>query len=243
VRHWPEISRTQLAEIFAEHTGYLGNRRAGLGSETASTRQQDGDQAGPIGKPAPPDVRRSSRVALDTNSANASPLASAKALLVTSRAPGAVVLKNRSKRGHRRLSSRSVEVGIVGAACCRPGLRKLPGNAGKHFLPPKRQRHSSPLSPVEKAMTRAYNQAVDATKRTRRILSAIVTKPKGLINVGAKCPVPQRKRTASKLLDMKPRCKVAGIDPTAGAFQSRQISKPRAKRPAPVIAGRNPRKR
>jgi hypothetical protein len=174
-------------------------------------------------------------------------LASAKALLVTSRpAPGAVVLKNRPKRGlnsHRRLSSKSVEGRRIGAACCRPGLRKQPGNAGKHFLPPKRQGHSSPRSSVEKALTGAYNQAVDATKRTLRILSAIVTKPKGLIDVGAKCPVPQRRRTASKLSEMKSRCKVAGIGPTAGAFQSRQISKPRAKRPAPAMTGRNPRKR
>ncbi len=54
VRHWPGISRTELAEIFAKPTGDrgIGDQQAALGSENAGAQQQNGKRAGSNGRPA-----------------------------------------------------------------------------------------------------------------------------------------------------------------------------------------------
>ena len=235
VRHWPEISRTELAEIFAEHSGYrgIGDRQAALVSETAGAQQQNGKRAGPDSRPA---IHGAALSAIDIKFGNASSLSSAKALLVRSLpAPGEVARKQRSKRSLKRQdrpSPRSLGGGRAGAACCGLGLRKQAGKTAKKFSLPKRQRQISERSAVAKkgALPVAYKQVFDVVKRTVRIVSGIARKAKGLVNAITNCPVSQHRRTASRSSGTGPRCQVARIE-SAGATRLSQTAKSKARDP------------
>jgi uncharacterized protein YcbK (DUF882 family) len=243
VRHWPGMSRTELAEIFAKPTGdrEIGDQQAALGSETVGAQQQNGKRAGPIGRPAIHGVRQSVHAAIDAKFGNASSLASAKALLVRSLpAPGEVAPKQRSKRSLKRQdrpSSRSLGDGRAGTACCGLSLRKQAGKTGKNFSLPKRQRQFSERSAVAKkgALPVAYKPVFDVVKRTVRIASAMARKAKGLVNAITNCPVSQHRRTASRSSGTGPRCQVAR-NQFAGATQLSQTAKSKAKRPIPATA-------
>ncbi len=150
MRHWPGISRTELAEIFAEHNGHrrIGDQQVALGSRTA-VAQQNRDRTGPIGWPAIDDLWQSARAVIDSSFVISS-LASANALLVRSlTAPDPVLLKQRSNRSLRRQdrpNSRSAAEGRVVRSLTAPDPVVLKQRSNRSL---RRQNRPNSRSAVE----------------------------------------------------------------------------------------------